>query len=354
TPNSPNSFKMNYNSYVDSQALCDEIMNDLSRNTGFTNEMYNENLSCLSNSTNIDIPFYEDTGFTYEMYNENPSCSSNSANIFGLQTFYEEFMDDTPLELTSSPWQDPKNTEFTYEIYNENPLFSSNSANIFGIPTFYDEIMDDTPLELTSSSWQVPGFTYEIYNENPSFSSNSANLFDLHDEPTLSLWQDPQNTGCTYDMYNEEIMDKQVPKNAEYSMKRSTEAKFVFENPSCSPDSPNTDHQALLYEIMKDTAYKFTLPLDELLAPREQRESHNPPRSQNKFILFRKDYTARMRKENPNRTKSMKTRDLSKEASEAWKVQSVQVKQLFTVLADIANERHRVKYPGYVYMPEKK
>ncbi|CAG8569344.1 16609_t:CDS:2 [Racocetra fulgida] len=85
---------MNYDSSNDFQALCNEIMNDPSRNTEFTNEMYNEN---------IDI-----------------------------QTFYEEIMHGEP---TLSLLQVPKNTGFTNEMYNEN----------IDIQTFYEEIMDGLP-----------------------------------------------------------------------------------------------------------------------------------------------------------------------------------------------------------------
>ncbi|CAG8656084.1 15140_t:CDS:1 [Cetraspora pellucida] len=146
----------------------------------------------------------------------------------------------------------------------------------------------------------------------------------------------------------------QVPKTTECSMKRPNEVKFVFENP-CSPDSPNTDRQASLDKIIEDSSYKFALPLKNLLNQRKHRKiSQKPPRAQNKFILFRKEYTARARKENPDRIRSMKTHELSKEASENWKAQSAEVKQLFTVLAEIANEKHKATYPGYVYEPEKK
>ncbi|CAG8845968.1 3501_t:CDS:1, partial [Racocetra persica] len=93
----------------------------------------------------------------------------------------------------------------------------------------------------------------------------------------------------------------------------------------------------------------------KLLAPRKQRRgSQKPPRAQNKFILYRKDYTARIKKENPNRAKLMKTQDFSKEASYNWDSQSTDVKQFFTVLADTVNTIHKATYPGYVYEPEKR
>ncbi|CAG8813168.1 16767_t:CDS:1, partial [Racocetra persica] len=128
----------------------------------------------------------------------------------------------------------------------------------------------------------------------------------------------------------------------EYSMKMSNEIKIVFENP-CSQAFAfeNNNSQALLEEMMKNHPYNLTLSLEELLAPRQQKIPYKPPRAKNKFILYRTDYIARARKENPKRVGSMTTRDLSKEASESWKAQPAAVKQLFTVLAKVASERHK-------------
>ncbi|CAG8482786.1 22610_t:CDS:2 [Dentiscutata erythropus] len=109
-----------------------------------------------------------------------------------------------------------------------------------------------------------------------------------------------------------------------------------------------------LKEIMKNPPYDLTLPVEELLSSRKRKKSQKPPRAQNKFILFRKDYTARARKQDPDRTKLMNTHDFSREASQQWEDHSPQVKLFFTILATVATERHKAIYPGYVYEPEKK
>ncbi|RIB09385.1 hypothetical protein C2G38_2044356 [Gigaspora rosea] len=115
-----------------------------------------------------------------------------------------------------------------------------------------------------------------------------------------------------------------------------------------------TDPEILMKEMMDDPPYELTLSLEELLAARKKRKSQKPPRAQNKFILFRKDFTARARKEDPVRTKSMNTRDFSTEAKKEWDDQPAEVQQFFTILAKVATKKHKAMYPGYVYEPEKK
>ncbi|CAG8597321.1 16684_t:CDS:1 [Gigaspora rosea] len=128
--------------------------------------------------------------------------------------------------------------------------------------------------------------------------------------------------------------------------KDQTFKKIIFET--------DPDPEILLKEMMEDPPYELTLPLEELLAARKNRKSQKPPRAQNKFILFRKDFTARARKEDPVRTKSMNTRDFSTEAKKEWDDQPAEVQQFFTILAKVATKKHKAMYPGYVYEPEKK
>ncbi|CAG8676552.1 31920_t:CDS:2, partial [Racocetra persica] len=99
-------------------------------------------------------------------------------------------------------------------------------------------------------------------------------------------------------------------------------SKIVFENPSRSPESLQTDPEILLKEILKNPPYILTLSLEELLAPREQ-NTKKPP-----------DYFARARKESPER--AITTSELSREASDAWDAQSAEVIQFFTILAELS------------------
>ncbi|RIB07825.1 hypothetical protein C2G38_1915178, partial [Gigaspora rosea] len=74
-------------------------------------------------------------------------------------------------------------------------------------------------------------------------------------------------------------------------------------------------------------------------------------RPQNEFILFRKEYIAYAKEQDPIRTRSISIDEISKEASQRWKSLPFQVKQLFTILAEIADKRHKLMYPDYVYKP---
>ncbi|CAG8729566.1 5346_t:CDS:2, partial [Racocetra persica] len=89
------------------------------------------------------------------------------------------------------------------------------------------------------------------------------------------------------------------------------------------------DPEALLEEMNKNPPCEFGLSLEELLTPRKQKtKSQKPPRAQNKFILYRKHYVTRAKKENPQRTSGMKTHELSKEASQSWDSESNEVKRI--------------------------
>ncbi|CAG8730539.1 26584_t:CDS:2, partial [Gigaspora margarita] len=104
------------------------------------------------------------------------------------------------------------------------------------------------------------------------------------------------------------------------------------ENPSPSPSSLQMELVALLTlakELLKKLLYRLTLSLEEILAPHKQKKT------------IKKNHDHRMN-------------EISKEASQCWKSLSFQVKQLFTILAEIANKRYKLMYPDYVYKPQKK
>ncbi|RIB09383.1 hypothetical protein C2G38_2108716 [Gigaspora rosea] len=165
------------------------------------------------------------------------------------------------------------------------------------------------------------------------------------------VFENPSRTSNT-PQTDAEDSSKKIMKNPNFSCEK--DLPIVFENPSNSFNTPQTDHEGSLKKMIEKISYQITLPQEKLLAPhKRKRQSRKPPRAQNKFILFRKDYIARARKEDPVRTKSMNTRDFSKEAKQQWDAQPAEVKRLFTIMADVAAERHKATYPGYIYEPEK-
>ncbi|KAG9304955.1 hypothetical protein G9A89_003124 [Geosiphon pyriformis] len=119
--------------------------------------------------------------------------------------------------------------------------------------------------------------------------------------------------------------------------------------------------------LLQDPPYKLTLPINELLAPAKRtrkinkklaqtggltEEDEKPPRPQNGWVIFRKDYEAKLRELNPEET--YKIQDISKTAGPVWRDQSEKVKKYFEVLQRVALEKHKAMYPNYKYMPKKK
>ncbi|CAG8464676.1 13483_t:CDS:1 [Ambispora gerdemannii] len=109
-------------------------------------------------------------------------------------------------------------------------------------------------------------------------------------------------------------------------------------------------------KMLRDPPYKLSLSMDKLLAPakrtRKNKKVLNNPRPQNKWIIFRKDYVAKLRLLNPNATYQIQ--DISKECGVEWKSQPSEVKEYFDLIQRIAFEIHKIMYPNYKYSPKKK
>jgi len=119
-----------------------------------------------------------------------------------------------------------------------------------------------------------------------------------------------------------------------------------------SHTNPSSKDLLTLFEssLLINPPYILTVSLDILLDPTyNQRKSL--PRSQNSFILFRRDFEGRLRAESPN--KSYTIHEISRIAGKEWKTQPDLVKLYFAVLAKLAQERHRFAFPGYTYKPRR-
>lgn len=92
---------------------------------------------------------------------------------------------------------------------------------------------------------------------------------------------------------------------------------------------------------------KLGTTVEELLAPskRNKKSNNNPPRPQQSFILFRKNFKSLHT--------TLKFDDLSRAAKEAWKNAVPEVKEYFEMLAGEAKKRHSTKYPDYKYKPRR-
>src|SRR5688572_2532153 len=95
---------------------------------------------------------------------------------------------------------------------------------------------------------------------------------------------------------------------------------------------------------------KTNINLLELLSPSSSSRAINIPRPQNRFLLFRKNFSKGLVKANI----SMTVGESSKFASEYWKhFISDRERSFWHELSKIAKEIHTTKYPNYKYSPVK-
>ncbi|CAG8702616.1 10646_t:CDS:1, partial [Ambispora gerdemannii] len=76
----------------------------------------------------------------------------------------------------------------------------------------------------------------------------------------------------------------------------------------------------------------------------------NPPRPQNSWIIFRKDYEATLRRRSSDVKQEVK--HTAHECSLKWRQLSSEVKHFFKILEKIACENHKRIYPNYKYKPK--
>ncbi|CAG8531825.1 8372_t:CDS:1 [Cetraspora pellucida] len=105
--------------------------------------------------------------------------------------------------------------------------------------------------------------------------------------------------------------------------------------------------------------YQLTLEIDELISPPKNSRkakkflknphTSSPPRPQNAFVLFRRDFYAKLRIEGIK----MKNGDISRLASEEWHKQPKEVLRYFEILEQLAKDKHNEMYPDYKYSPQK-
>ncbi|CAG8493817.1 1571_t:CDS:2 [Funneliformis mosseae] len=77
--------------------------------------------------------------------------------------------------------------------------------------------------------------------------------------------------------------------------------------------------------------FPTNVPLEHLLVPRNRNKA-KISRSQNSFILYRKDLKVEIQRQNPNASLG----DISKIISEKWKNESTEKRNFFTVLSRIS------------------
>ncbi|CAJ0649117.1 15629_t:CDS:1, partial [Entrophospora sp. SA101] len=122
-------------------------------------------------------------------------------------------------------------------------------------------------------------------------------------------------------------------------------------------------------KLLQNPPYELTLSFEELISPADNtnKPSRKPkknrpsnsaevastttivvdikiPRPQNAWVLFRKDYEAKQRLRFPE--KALKMKNISTDAGEHWRNESMKVKRFFDILSKLAHEKHKSIYPA--------
>ncbi|CAG8566306.1 13583_t:CDS:1 [Ambispora gerdemannii] len=105
-------------------------------------------------------------------------------------------------------------------------------------------------------------------------------------------------------------------------------------------------------ELLSRCPYSLTLTIETLTKPSAKKYSNvEPPRPPNCWILFLKDFTAKLHLNSPDIKRNVK--DTTKECSLKWKSQPSDVIYFFKILEKIASKNHGHIYPNYKYKPKK-
>ncbi|CAG8531809.1 8371_t:CDS:1 [Cetraspora pellucida] len=111
-------------------------------------------------------------------------------------------------------------------------------------------------------------------------------------------------------------------------------------------------------KLFKDPPYPLALEINELILPPENSRKairfkknpySKPPRPQNAWIIFRRNYTALSK----SKGVKMSNADISRSAAEEWRKQPKEVVQFFEILEILAKEMHNEIYPGFKFRPER-
>ncbi|CAG8556880.1 3649_t:CDS:1 [Paraglomus occultum] len=119
-------------------------------------------------------------------------------------------------------------------------------------------------------------------------------------------------------------------------------------------DSPLSSFER---NLIRTPPYTLTLSPESLLDPTKKcrknrvRKSTTPPRPQNAWVIFRKNFEGRLRAQDRNKTYTIQ--EISKMAGKDWKNQPMEVKQYFDALSKLAQQRHKMTYPDYSYKPKR-
>ncbi|CAG8789993.1 27053_t:CDS:1, partial [Dentiscutata erythropus] len=101
--------------------------------------------------------------------------------------------------------------------------------------------------------------------------------------------------------------------------------------------------------------YSLTLNVEELISPSSRSENTGkPPRPQNSFFLFRRDFEAKQRLLHKKKEETIYSKIISPLAADEWSKLSPLERVYFKELEQEALKKHSDLYPDYKYRPKKK
>ncbi|CAG8525956.1 8443_t:CDS:1 [Diversispora eburnea] len=122
------------------------------------------------------------------------------------------------------------------------------------------------------------------------------------------------------------------------------------------PDSATLEYiidSTITTEERQQIEFIIFLPLHELIIPTYKPKRKKSPRSQNKFIIFRKDLQARIISEKGPQY-SCQLKIISNNAKKAWNNLDFEHTLLYEKIANIAKKVHKLMWPDYIYKPNRK
>ncbi|CAG8556926.1 38665_t:CDS:1 [Gigaspora margarita] len=109
-------------------------------------------------------------------------------------------------------------------------------------------------------------------------------------------------------------------------------------------------------EQTNSAPYKLSLNVENLINPsktsRRSKKTNDPPRPQNSFVLFRRDFEAKYRL--LHKGEKIFSKKISSLAAKYWNVQPSSVRGFFKNLECMALDKHKKMFPHYRYRPNKK
>ncbi|CAG8828524.1 29503_t:CDS:2, partial [Gigaspora margarita] len=125
---------------------------------------------------------------------------------------------------------------------------------------------------------------------------------------------------------------------------------------SCANDSSLQNEYAVNDEQTHTVPYEVSLNVDDLIYPsktsRRSKNNNDPPRPQNSFVLFRRDFEAKYRLF--HKGEKIGSKKISSLAAESWNAKPPFVRSFFKQSEFEALNKHKKMFPHYRYRPNKK